>query len=346
MTAMTPPTGRFALGTFSAVGACFAGLVRDGRVLDLTLLAGPLGLGPGPVTTRVLLADWPATFARLSELSAHRGGEWQDLAGLRVHPPVRPRQIFQAGANYRTHVIELAVAHRRPDDPRTENEVRAQAAAMMDRRRAEGIPYLFLGLPSAVTGPYDDVVLPAYSEQHDWELELVAVIGRTAYQVGRDEALRHVAAYTIGNDLTTRDLVLRPDLPEIGTDWFRAKNAPGFLPLGPYLVPAAYVAEPMNLRLTLALNGQTMQDESTKDMIFDIATLISAASQTTPLLPGDLVFTGSPAGNGAHWGRLLRPGDVMTGEITGLGRQRTRCIAEPTAGPGRVRPGIRPNRSP
>jgi 2-keto-4-pentenoate hydratase/2-oxohepta-3-ene-1,7-dioic acid hydratase in catechol pathway len=86
----------------------------------------------------------------------------------------------------------------------------------------------------------------------------------------------------------------------------------------------------MDLRVRLSLNGRVMQDESTKDMIFDVAALVAAASQITRLLPGDLVLTGSPAGNGAHWGRLLRDGDVMEGSITGLGVQRTACIAEVT----------------
>jgi 2-keto-4-pentenoate hydratase/2-oxohepta-3-ene-1,7-dioic acid hydratase in catechol pathway len=190
---------------------------------------------------------------------------------------------------------------------------------------------VFIGLPSAITGPYDDVVLPSWCAQPDWELELTAVIGAPAHRVSPEEALRHVAGYTIANDLTARDLVFRPDMREIGTDWLRAKNAPGFTPLGPYLVPAEFVADPSDLRLTLKLNGETMQDESTEDMIFDVARVVSYASQTTTLLPGDLVLTGSPAGNGVHHGRLLRDGDVMESTITGLGVQRTRCVAEERA---------------
>jgi 2-keto-4-pentenoate hydratase/2-oxohepta-3-ene-1,7-dioic acid hydratase in catechol pathway len=106
----------------------------------------------------------------------------------------------------------------------------------------------------------------------------------------------------------------------------RSKNAPGFTPLGPYLVPAEFVGDPGDLQVTLTLNGQTMQDESTKDMLFGVARLISYISQYAVLWPGDLVLTGSPAGNGMHWGRLLRDGDVMEGTITGLGGQRTRCV--------------------
>jgi 2,4-diketo-3-deoxy-L-fuconate hydrolase len=164
---------------------------------------------------------------------------------------------------------------------------------------------------------------------HDWELELAVVIGREAFQVSRDQAMDHVAGYTIVNDVTTRDLVFRKDMKEIGTDWFRSKNSPGFLPTGPFLVPAAYV-DAGDLAITLDLNGQRMQDGRTDDLLFDIPALISTASQTLPLLPGDLLLTGSPPGNGQHWRRFLRDGDVMTGSIEGLGTQTVRCIA---AGP-------------
>lgn len=264
----------------------------------------------------------------MAALAEDSGPERMPLADFRVHAPVEPRQVFQSGANYRQHVIDLHVAHRDPADERSEEERRAEAAEIMDRRAAEDLPYVFTGLPSAITGPYDDVVLPAWAEKPDWELELVAVIGRPAHRVSAEEALDHIAGYTIANDLTDRATVFRRDMPQIGTDWLRSKNAPGFTPLGPWIVPTASIADPGDLRLVLKLNGETMQDESTKDMIFDVARVVSYASQTAQLLPGDLVLTGSPAGNGMHWGRLLRDGDVMDGSVTGLGVQRTRCVTE------------------
>ncbi len=165
----------------------------------------------------------------------------------------------------------------------------------------------------------------------DWELELALVIGREAFQVPREDAWEHIAGYTIVNDVTTRDLVFRKDMKEIGTDWYRAKNAPGFLPTGPFLVPAPFVsAEEAAVRLDL--NGQTMQDASTSDLLFDIPALLSAASQTHPLYPGDLLLTGSPAGNGQHWRRFLRDGDVMTGTIANLGTQVVRCVSPASDG--------------
>jgi 2-keto-4-pentenoate hydratase/2-oxohepta-3-ene-1,7-dioic acid hydratase in catechol pathway len=297
---------------FAAGTREFAGLVVGDDVLEL----------PAP-SVRDLLDDWDAALPRLRETAAGTGKRLP-VAELAVRAPVLPRQVLQAGANYRTHVLDLAVKHA-PDDADPE-EVRAHAATVMDERAAHGEPFLFTGLPSAVTGPHDDVVLPELGEQHDWELELAAVIGRRTHRVTAAEALGHVAGYTIVNDLTTRDLVFRTDMPELGADWFRAKNAPGFLPTGPFLVPTEFV-DPGDLRIVLALNGDVMQDESTKDMIFDVAALVAAASRTCVLWPGDLVLTGSPSGNGLHHGRLLRPGDTMTGSITGLGTQRTTVVA-------------------
>ncbi|MCX4767784.1 fumarylacetoacetate hydrolase family protein [Streptomyces sp. NBC_01275] len=318
-------SGPFALGTLSAPDQVpFPALVIPGeRVLNLRT-----ALGDPASTTRGILEHWDETLPRLRTLAADPTGAWQPLDGLQVYAPVEPRQVFQSGANYRQHVIDLEVAHRPPDDPRTVEEARAEIAEVMDRRAADDLPYVFIGLPSAVTGPYDDVVLPAWAEQPDWELELAAVIARPAYRVTVEEASAHIAGYTIANDLTDRATVFRRDMKAIGTDWLRSKNAPGFTPLGPWIVPAESVADPSDLRVTLKLNGETMQDESTKDMLFGIARLVSYASQTARLLPGDLVLTGSPAGNGMHWGRLLRGGDVMEGSITGLGAQRTRCVAE------------------
>ena len=318
-------TGPFALGTLSAPdGPAFPALITpDGRALDLRAALGD----PVP-DLRGLLERWDDVLPRLHELAADGTADLRPLTEFRVHAPVEPRQVFQSGANYRQHVIDLHVAHRDTSDGRSDEEARAEAAEIMDRRAAEDLPYVFIGLPSAITGPYDDVVLPAWAAKPDWELELAAVIGRPAYRVTAEEALDHVAGYTIANDLTDRATVFRRDMPQIGTDWLRSKNAPGFTPLGPWIVPTASVGDTGDLRILLELNGEAKQDESTSDMIFSVARLVSYISQTARLLPGDLVLTGSPAGNGMHWGRLLRDGDVMDASITGLGAQRSRCVAE------------------
>jgi len=300
------PLGNFALG-----GRRFAGRVSGERVRELPI-----------ASTADLLDDWEGSARRIASIST---GPEHELASLRILPPVQPRQILQAGANYRKHVVGLVVAEGRHS--------REDAEKIMDERARSGRPYLFLGLPTSMCGAYDDVVLPRAGTQHDWELELAVVIGRRARHVPVDKALDVVAGYTICNDLTTRDLVFRPDVGAIGADWVASKCAPTFLPTGPYLVPAALVSDPMELQVRLSLNGDVMQDESTSDMLYDVRRLIAYASECVLLLPGDLLLTGSPAGNGAQWGRFLVPGDVIDGEITGLGSQRNRCVAEDASHP-------------
>ena len=306
--------GPFAVGTFGhGDGDRFPGLVTGDRVRDLSDTAE---------SVRVLVEDWDAWLVQLDQLARAPGGRWYDLADLRVHAPIEPGQILQSGANYRRHVVDLVAAEKESVHGATPEEARADAEKMMDERARNGVPYIFLGSPRAMCGPYDDIVLPELGEQHDWELELAVVIGRPGRRIPREDALAHVAAYTICNDITTRDRLYRPDLKAIGTDWFTAKNADTFLPTGPFLVPAAFAGDPADLRITLRHNGVVRQDESTKDMIFDIPALVAYASATSTLLPGDLLLTGSPAGNGAHWNVFLRPGDVVEAEITGLGHQR------------------------
>nr|WP_246093187.1 fumarylacetoacetate hydrolase family protein [Subtercola boreus] len=306
---------------------------RDGDEVRLGLVAGdrirPLGaddLGAPDLNAFLAAADW-ARLERLAADAADAAGGWMSLADVVLTAPVEPRQVLQAGANYREHVIQLVAAGLTQDGSRTPDEARAFAADMMDKRAAHGDPYFFIGLPACVVGDDVDLALPAYSAVHDWELELAIVIGAPAFRVSREDALGHVAGYTIVNDITTRDLVFRKDMKEIGTDWYRSKNAPGFLPTGPFLVPAPFV-DVDSATVELKLNGETKQNGSTSDLLFGIAALISGASETMPLLPGDLLLTGSPAGNGQHWKRFLQNGDVMTGSITGLGTQTVACVAE------------------
>jgi 2-keto-4-pentenoate hydratase/2-oxohepta-3-ene-1,7-dioic acid hydratase in catechol pathway len=295
----------FAVGTFDAGDGPFPGVVvGEDSVHDATAVAP---------NVRALLEGWERALPALAALASHDAG--RPLRDLRVLAPIEPRQVVQAGANYYKHVLDLIVAERTRagDDPET---ARAEGARIMDARVANGEPYLFLGAVGAICGPYDDIVLPARGEQHDWELELAAVVGPGGA----------VAGYTIANDITTRDLVYRPDLKAIGTDWLRAKNAPTFLPVGPWIVPAQFVPDPGDLQVTLRHNGDVMQDESTADMIFATERLLAYARERLRLLPGDLLLTGSPAGNGAHWNRFLVEGDELEATITGLGTQRNRCV--------------------
>jgi 2-keto-4-pentenoate hydratase/2-oxohepta-3-ene-1,7-dioic acid hydratase in catechol pathway len=313
----------FGLGTFSdATGATFAAIVLGDAVFPLS----------PPRTIRELLDRWDEELGRLQQQAEECRVQEAPYRLDDLHPlaPVSPPgQIFQAGANYRQHVLELlAGAERRQDNSDgTTEERRGEARRALDERARSGAPFVFQGSAHAVIGARDDIVLPPDSHQPDWELELVAVIGRHARRVNRADALDYVAGYTIANDLTLRDRLSRPDVPG-GIDWLAAKNPPTFLPLGPLLVPAAHVADPMNLRLQLSVNDRTMQDATTADMLFGVDALIEYLSTITQLAPGDLVLTGSPAGNGAHHGVFLQPGDEVVGRIEGLGEQRNRCVAE------------------
>jgi 2,4-didehydro-3-deoxy-L-rhamnonate hydrolase len=281
-----------------------------------------------------VLDRWKANLPALSRiadaLASRPSVSGVSLQRLRTHAPVIPRQIFQAGANYHKHVVDLIVDGSVARDPSTNVErVRADAEEMMRKRAKDGKPYIFTGLASSLTGPHDPIVIPYDASQADWELELAAVIGVPARRVARNNALKHVAGYTIANDITARERVGRPDLPQMGMDWIASKGSPTFLPVGPFITPAEFVADPQSLRITLRLNGEVMQDESTSDMIFSVARIIEFISQYVQLLPGDLILTGSPSGNGTHYNRFLRPGDVVEGEVTGLGKIRNACVHEP-----------------
>ena len=250
--ATSPP---FALGTFRQDGnAAFTGIVLGDDVIPLGgLKAGSAALKNQSVFE--LLQTWEQVFPQL-QAAASSNAPRVPLRSLATLPPHMPRQILCTGANYRKHVIDLMVDQKidigASDLP--EEERRTLAAKMMDERIAKGEPYSFSKLPTAVTGPRDPIVLGEATEI-DWELELAVVMGRRTRNVSRADALKHVAGFTIINDITDRSLVLRTDLKSIGTDWLRAKSRPTFAPLGPFIVPREFIPDPSNLRITLKLNG-------------------------------------------------------------------------------------------
>jgi len=326
----------FSLGTFSIAGGPeFPGLVIGEEVFALAEIdrrLRPQGNAlKGVSSTLALFDNWEHDFPLLQGAAKDLVGG-APLTSLKVHAPVAPRQIFCAGANYHKHVVDLVVDGAMARDPTAEREaIRARAEAIMKQRAESGMPFVFMGAPSSIIGPFDDFEVPYDVSQPDWELELAAVIGREARRVPAAQALEHVAGYTIANDITSRELVNRPDVPQMGMDWLAAKCSPGFLPLGPSVTPAAFVGDPQALQIILRLNGEVMQDESTADMIFGVARIIEFISSHVRLLPGDVVLTGSPSGNGTHYGRFIGAGDVLEGSIAGLGVQRNRCVAEPSA---------------
>jgi 2-keto-4-pentenoate hydratase/2-oxohepta-3-ene-1,7-dioic acid hydratase in catechol pathway len=179
-------------------------------------------------------------------------------------------------------------------------------------------PILFNKAASCISGPYDDVILPKGSAKSDWEVELAVVIGNRAYQVTEADALQHVAGYCICNDISEREFQL-----ERGGQWVKGKCCPTFGPLGPYLVTPDEVPNPQNLSLWLEVNGERVQNSSTRNMIFSVAYLISYISRFLILEPGDLITTGTPPGVGLGMKpqRFLKTGDVMRLSVEGLGEQ-------------------------
>ena len=179
-------------------------------------------------------------------------------------------------------------------------------------------PIVFNKATGTIAGPFDDVTIPKNSVKSDWEVELAVVIGTTVSHVSEADALGCVAGYCVANDLSEREWQT-----ERGGQWVKGKSAPGFLPIGPWLVTADEVADPQNLHLWLELNGDRIQDSNTSDMIFGVAEIISYMSRFMALRPGDVIVTGTPSGVGMGMKpqRYLKPGDAMRLGIEGLGVQ-------------------------
>ena len=269
----------FGIGTFAAGGGePFPSLVVEDAVLDLRPALG------AQVTTRALLEDWDASLVRLRELAAGPLDGAVALDELRPLPPVQPPgQIFLAGANYHKHLRQIAftMARNAPGETRSDEELHAEAEDVVRRQAGNGVPFVFSVQPSALCGARDDVVLWGPGVEHDWELELTVVIGRTARDITPERAMDHVAGYTIANDISTRDVMHRPRFPM--TDFLMTKGRPTFKPVGPYIVPRELVPDPRALRITLSVDGAVMQDEGADDIFYRVETLVAYASTATEL---------------------------------------------------------------
>ena len=262
------------------------GIARGDRVFDVTSLAMEKGRGGEPWAEPVLSALDLLQSASAYEIEA---GESCELGRVRLQSPLRaPGKIIGAPVNYRAHVQEMVSGEL------------AHGHLVRDALEAG----LFLKATSSLVGPSDGVDLRFPDRRTDHEVELVAVIGKTAAQVAQESALDHVAGYCIGLDITLRG-------PE---DRSFRKSIDSYSVLGPWLTSADEIPDPQALRLTLRNNGQLRQDASTADMIHGVAKLIAFASQFYTLHPGDVLFTGTPSGVEA-----LRPGDRLDVACDGLG---------------------------
>ncbi|MCZ7449303.1 fumarylacetoacetate hydrolase family protein [Agrobacterium rhizogenes] len=186
-------------------------------------------------------------------------------------------------------------------------------------------PVIFMKATSAITGPNDDILIPRHSTKTDWEVELGVVIGRTAKYVSAAEALDHVAGYCVLHDVSERSFQT-----ERSGQWTKGKSCDTFGPVGPWLVTKDEIADPQNLRLWLRVNGETMQNGSTRTMVYGVSFLVSYLSQFMSLHPGDIISTGTPPGVGMGMTpqRWLKPGDIVELGIEGLGMQIQRVRAD------------------
>lgn len=214
---------------------------------------------------------------------------------VRLGPPLaRPSKIVCIGLNYADHAKE--------------------SGAEIPKE-----PILFFKATSAIVGPNDPIKIPRGSVKTDWEVELAFVIGKKASCVTEEQALEHVAGYALHNDYSEREWQL-----ERGGQWVKGKSCDTFAPLGPFIATRDEIADPQDLKLWLKLNGETIQDSSTAQMIFGVKTLVSYVSQFMTLLPGDVITTGTPPGVGLGFKppKFLQVGDVVELGVEGLGSSR------------------------
>jgi len=277
-------------------------IVRDERVLDVEKASG----GRLPWEPSEAYACWRELTAWADEQPQELFTELLDVAALGAPSPA-PRQVFAIGTNYRTHAQEIGWPI--PDTP-----------------------MVFTKFPSSIAGPGAQVEITG--PQVDWEVELVVVIGAGGYRIAATDAWAAIAGFTVGQDISDREVQMRPQSnPQFGL----GKTFRGFSPIGPVVVSRDEVGDPHDLGLRCWVNGELMQDGRTDDLVFSIPTLVEYLSNVVTLLPGDLIFTGTPSGVGVtrRPPRFLAAGDVVTSAIDGIGELMTASVQRPPAPAGR-----------
>jgi 2,4-diketo-3-deoxy-L-fuconate hydrolase len=293
-----------ALGTYKSSTGPRAAIVLEHGCYDVEratvkLKVDALPLLDGGVAR--MLSRWDDVSSLLTELATRLAvakGDVEPLpADTGFQAPYVPSRIFCTASNFVEHANEMGTA----------------LAA-----KADSEPYIFIKASTCVIGPGDAVVLPDASAMVDWEVELAAVIGCGGRHIAVTDALEHVAAYSVFNDISARDQSRRTDFP-FKNDWFRGKSYDTFGPFGPWIVPKAFIPDPQDVVLQLQVNGEQMQDGTTKEMIFSLAEQIAYLSRILTLQPGDLIATGTPTGVGMGRGVFLKAGDSMVATIPGIG---------------------------
>jgi 2-keto-4-pentenoate hydratase/2-oxohepta-3-ene-1,7-dioic acid hydratase in catechol pathway len=278
-------------------------LIGGDFVLPLAPVLSDLGLAAGSMNTVVGLFD---ELRPLIEERAQGRAGLISLDGIRLGPPVpSPEKVIVVGGNYQSHVEE---------------------AAHITKGVAPSIPILVLKPPRSVVGPADALVRPRETRQLDYETELAVIIGRAGHRISEDQAMDHIAGYTIANDVTARDVLLG-EVAEVPLymQLTRGKGFPTFCPSGPWLVTKDEIDDPHKLGIRCWVNGELRQDDSTADMLVDVPGIVETCSDAMELAPGDIILTGTPAGCGGLMNppQWLEPGDMVRMEIDGLGVMAT-----------------------
>jgi 2-keto-4-pentenoate hydratase/2-oxohepta-3-ene-1,7-dioic acid hydratase in catechol pathway len=285
------------LATIQTPNGAHAALQKGSGFIDLNTTDPTL-----PTSVRALLEGGPALLLAAARVAEHPRAVSYAGGETRLLPPVPdPQKIICVGLNYRDHA--------------------AETGAPIPRE-----PVLFSKYATALVGHGDSIVLPAVSKEVDYEAELVLVVGKKGRHLREENALEHLAGYTIGHDVSARDWQLKKD----GKQWLAGKTFDTFAPTGPVLVTRDEVHDPCALGIRLRLNGKTMQDSNTRQMIFTPAAVLAYVSQVVTLQPGDLIFTGTPPGVGVARKPpvYLKGGDVVEVEIEGLGVLRNPVVQE------------------
>lgn len=290
-----------ALANFRGPGeAPRAGIVENGKIFTV-----PVDVAGSSFATLADLYDrWITVEPLLAELTLSGGTPVDDVELLA--PSLTPSAIFCMGANYQEHVDAVYRHQKMPSE-----------ASLVEL----GVPpWHFLKARNTLRGHKSTI--PLFTDHVDWEIELAAIIGRTARNVSIDRALDYVAGYTIGIDLSARDKGIRSAM-NVGSpfryDWVAHKSFEGACPLGPWLVPARLLGDPQAVDLRLAVNGRVRQNSNTSKMLYSTAEQIAYLSTVISLSPGDVVLTGTPAGTGFESDEYLQPGDVIIASIPGIG---------------------------
>ena len=288
----------WSLATFAQGDQAVAALEVNGVAYRLEPSLARVGLA-GQDSVLGLFGDWARALAALNAAALQVQASDQMPTAQRLAPLLYPGKILCAGANYFDHLAEMGMPGAKKEDQRL---------------------FFFMKPPrNAVVGEGKTVHMPINTQAFDWEVELALVIGKTARNVSVEQALSHVAAYTVAIDFSARDHNRAPET-FYKLDWVAGKGHDTCCPIGPRLIPAHQFGDPQQAALKLAVNGALKQNGHAKDMIFSVAEQIATASRIMTLDPGDVLLTGTPAGVGVPHKTFLSVGDQVDADIEGIGR--------------------------